>query len=141
MEHLEGLEMTVENKKERRDVYRRLFENSRDAIYITSKSGKFIDVNPAFLNLFGYARNELKQMNALRLYIDQYKRKFFISEMERNKFVNDFEVKLRRSNGKIIDCIISADARTSKDGFIIGYQGIIHDVTDKIIAENTAKRG
>ena len=48
MELLEDLEMTVENKKERRDLYRRLFENSHDAIYVTSKNGNLIDVNPAF---------------------------------------------------------------------------------------------
>ena len=125
--------------KESQDLYRRLFESSRDAIYITKTNGEFVNVNPGFLDLFGYTKNELKRLNVRRFYVDLKKRKEFISEMEKNEFVKDFEVKLRKSNGTMIDCIISADAIVSQDGIILGYQGNIQDVTDKKRAEKTAK--
>ena len=32
--------------KESQDLYRRLFESSRDAIYITKTNGEFVNVNP-----------------------------------------------------------------------------------------------
>ena len=121
------------------EKYRNLFEESHDPIYITNFNGRFIDVNPAFIDLFGYSKDQLKRKNLLRFYADPIKRKILISEMEQNDFVKDFEVKLRRSNGTIIDCLISANARTSEDGIIVGFQGIIHDVTDKKRAEKTAK--
>ncbi|MCJ7809583.1 MAG: PAS domain S-box protein, partial [Desulfobulbaceae bacterium] len=39
--------------------YRTLFNESRDAIYITSREGIFMDANQAALELFGFTREEL----------------------------------------------------------------------------------
>ena len=133
-----NLNKTQKLLNESQDLYRGLFENSHDAIYITTTNGTFINANPAFLDLFGYTKNGLNRINSLRFYVDPNKRNEFINELEENKFVKDFEVKLRKSNGTIIDCLITADVRKSKDGNIIGYQGIIHDVTDKIRSEKIA---
>ena len=41
------------------EKYRTLFDESRDAIYITSREGKFLDVNRALLELFEYSREEM----------------------------------------------------------------------------------
>jgi len=125
---------------ERRDSYQRLFESSRDPIYMANKFGNFIDVNPAFLDLFGYTKNELKKFNSSKFYIDRHKSIELMTEIKRYEFVKDFEVKLRRSNGTIIDCLISANTRTTKDGIIIGYQGIIHDITEQKKAQDELKQ-
>jgi len=45
--------------------------------------------------------------------------------------VRDFEVTLRKKDGTEIECLISANTRTADDGSIIGYQGIIRDITEK----------
>ena len=82
------------------------------------------------MDLFGYTKTELIKLNAKRFYVEKNKRTEFISKIERNEFVKDYEVKLRRSNGTIIDCLESADVRVSQDGIIIGYQGILHDITE-----------
>lgn len=133
-----NLNKTQKLLNESQDLYRGLFENSHDAIFIINTNGKFVNVNPAFLDLFEYSENDLKRINIFKLYIDPNKRKEFINKLKGKEFLKDFEVKLRRSNGSIIDCLIFADARTSQDGNIIGYQGIIHDVTDKIRSEKIA---
>jgi PAS domain-containing protein len=39
--------------------YRRLFESSRDAIYMTTRDGRFADANTSMLDMFGYSRREL----------------------------------------------------------------------------------
>jgi hypothetical protein len=39
-------------------------------------------------------------------------------------------VRLRRKDGTSIDCLITTTARHDADGGIIGYQGIIRDVTE-----------
>ncbi|MBW1673783.1 MAG: PAS domain S-box protein, partial [Deltaproteobacteria bacterium] len=41
------------------EKYRTLFDESRDAIYITSREGKFLDVNRAMLELFEYTKEEM----------------------------------------------------------------------------------
>ena len=48
--------------------YRSLFEESRDAVYITARDGRFLDVNRSFLEMFGYTREELLRRNATDLY-------------------------------------------------------------------------
>ena len=125
--------------KETQDFYHILFEESHDPIYILDINGRFIDVNPAFLDLFGYSNNEIKELTLLDFYVDPRVRIGLVNEIRRNEFVKDYEVKLRKSDGKIIDTLITANVRTSPDGIMLGFQGIIHDVTDRKVAETTAK--
>lgn len=125
--------------KESQNLYRRLFENSRDAIYITGANGKFIDVNPAFLDLFGYTKDELKRINFRKLFAEPDTRNDLINEIRKYEFVQDYEIKFSASNGVILDCLISLSAKISQDGKITGYEGIIRDVTDKKNIEKVAK--
>ena len=45
------------------EKFRALFEGSRDAIGITTPTGKFLDANQAWLDLFGYTRQEMLELN------------------------------------------------------------------------------
>src|SRR4030042_4192180 len=60
--------------------YRTLFEESGDAISITTREGIFVDVNQSTLNLFGYIRDEMIGMNALRIYVNPEDRSTFQRE-------------------------------------------------------------
>ena len=44
--------------RESENRYRGLFEGSKDAIYFSTVDGKFIDINPAGVELFGYGSKE-----------------------------------------------------------------------------------
>ncbi len=115
--------------------YRTLFEDSKDTIFITTPEGKIIDVNQAGLNLLGYTRTEMMQMNAQDLYVNPADRLKFRREIELQGSVRDFEVKLRGKNGIEIECLITATVRQAGDDTILGYQGIIHDITERKRAE------
>jgi PAS domain S-box-containing protein len=119
--------------------YRLLFEQSRDAVYITRRDGAFVDVNQAFLDLFGYTREELFQTNALATYADPKLRESFKREIERQGFVNDFELRGRKKNGEEIICLNTATLWHDADGSIQGYQGIIRDVTAQVQAEEALR--
>ena len=54
--------------KKSAEKYRTLFENSRDAIYITTINGKMSDFNPAGIALFGYTRQEIIDSDILIIY-------------------------------------------------------------------------
>jgi len=45
--------------------------------------------------------------------------------------LRDFEVTLRKKDETERDCLITSNIRTADDGSIIGYQGIIRDITEK----------
>jgi diguanylate cyclase (GGDEF)-like protein/PAS domain S-box-containing protein len=111
--------------------YRRIFEESRDAIYITHADGRFVEVNQAFVELFGYSRDELRAGIAGDLYFSPVDRQRFRDEIARAGFVRDFELRLMRKDGEPVDVLLSAAARAGADGTLQGYQGIIHDITER----------
>jgi diguanylate cyclase (GGDEF)-like protein/PAS domain S-box-containing protein len=127
--------MLVNGLRESEDKYRTLFEESRDVIYITRRDGTFIDVNPAALELFGFSRTEILRLNALDLYVDPDDRTRFRTLIETNGFIRDFEVQLRTRTGAVVDAVMSSMLRRGPGGEISGYQGIIHDITQRKRAE------
>ena len=120
--------------------YRDLFEDSRDAVYVSSKEGNILTINEAGTALFGYSRGEMMGMDIHALYADPQDRERFQREIEVTGAVKDYEVTLRRKDGTRIICIITSTVRRSSEGGVIGYQGIIRDVTAYKKAEEALRR-
>lgn len=121
--------------KESERRYRAIFEDSRDVIYITGPDGYFIEINQSGLDLFGYTRDEIMKINARDIYLHPEDREDFVRELERNGYVLDYELKLKRRDGTSIDCLLSSTIRPSSDGKVLRYQGIIRDITEHKKAE------
>jgi diguanylate cyclase (GGDEF)-like protein/PAS domain S-box-containing protein len=111
--------------------YRRLFEESRHALYISTREGDFDDVNQAMLELFGFTRRQMLSLNAGVLYADPAARAHFREQVETRGSVRNYEVQLLDRNGRVLDCVLTATARRSAEGEITGYEGIIEDVTER----------
>ncbi len=124
-------EKAEEALRESERRYRTLFEDSRDAIYITKREGEFIDVNPSALKLFGYTREEMIGLNARAIYVNPEDRSRFQQEIEKRGAVRDYEVKFRKKDGTEMDCLITASVRIANDGALLGYQGVIRDITER----------
>ncbi|MFW6056995.1 MAG: histidine kinase N-terminal 7TM domain-containing protein, partial [Chloroflexota bacterium] len=69
--------------------FRSLFEQSRDAIYIGTPDGTILDVNEAWLNLFGYSREDLPSLNAVDLYANPDDRSEFFRRIMETGMVVD----------------------------------------------------
>ncbi len=120
--------------------FRTLFEESRDAIYLSSRDGRFIDVNKSTVELFGFTREELlTRLTITDLYRHPGDRDLFIQEIERRGFVRDYEVVFRKKDGTEMPCLLTAAVRFSKDGAVLGYQGIIRDITARKQAEQALR--
>ena len=119
-----------EERKRAEEKYRTLFEDSRDAIYVTTRNGLFTDANQSFFALFGYTREEIAAINARQLYVNPDDRHRFWEEIEQKGYVKDFEVKLKKKDGTGMDCLLTATVQRADDGNIFGYQGITRDVTE-----------
>lgn len=118
--------------REAEEKYRNLFDESRDAIYITSREGKFLDVNNALLELFGYSREEMVgKLDVREIYLYPGERDTFQQEIEKKVSVRDYEVKFKKKNGAEMDCTLTSTIRRAADGTILGYQGIIRDFTEQ----------
>jgi diguanylate cyclase (GGDEF)-like protein/PAS domain S-box-containing protein len=121
--------------------YRSLFEQSRDAIYITTLDGRFVDVNQAAVELFADSREQLLSMRVTDLYANPGDRRRFRDEITRGESIRDFEVRLLRRDGETLDVLVSASLRRGANGAILGYQGIIHDITTRKRAQEQLAYG
>ena len=50
------------------EEYRSLFEASMDAVYVNAADGSHIRANQAWLDLFGYSRGDLQDLNIIAIY-------------------------------------------------------------------------
>ncbi|MBT3259730.1 MAG: response regulator [Deltaproteobacteria bacterium] len=121
--------------RENEKKYRTLFEESRDAIFICDRTGEMIDANQAMLDLFGYTRSEMMQMNVWDTNINREDVARFVAATDQTGSVRDFEVGARKKHGEQMICLVTATSRRTDDGHILVYQGIVRDITEQKQAE------
>jgi PAS domain S-box-containing protein len=114
--------------------YRALFEQSKDAIFIT-RNGMVVDTNQAALDLFGYTRAEAIGLAAIKVYAEPEDRARFREAMQRNGSVKDFAMHLKRKDGTHIDCLLTATDLLDEAGIPNETQGTIRDITVQKQAE------
>jgi diguanylate cyclase (GGDEF)-like protein/PAS domain S-box-containing protein len=124
--------------RESEERYRKLFEESRQAVYLTRLDGTFEDANPAAVGLFGVEREEMLAINAADFYAEPGDRADFQAAIERaGGSVAQYPVRLRSRAGRLMECLLTTTVRRDADGNVLGYQGIIEDVTERLAAERT----
>ncbi|MFQ5865683.1 MAG: PAS domain S-box protein, partial [bacterium] len=124
---------TEEALRQSEEKYRTLFEESMDAIFLSTPEGKFLDINPAGVQLFGYSsKDELLQVDiAQDLYCNPKDRAAFQNALEEHGFVKDYELVLKRKDGEKLFVLETATAVRDSNGKIVAYRGIIHDLTER----------
>jgi diguanylate cyclase (GGDEF)-like protein/PAS domain S-box-containing protein len=115
--------------------YRRLFEESRDAILVTTPDGRVLDANAAAVELLGRSRRELLAAGTLELWADGADRVRLMTDLDRSGSIREREVVLRRSDGQVVTCLLSSIGLRDAAGEIVSYQSILHDVTLRKAAE------
>jgi two-component system cell cycle sensor histidine kinase/response regulator CckA len=115
------------------EKYRALFEGSKDGIYISTYYGKFIDVNPAMVELLGYDSKE--EVFALDIQNSVYyrpsEREKFHDAIADHSYIKDLELMLRRKDGSIVNVLLTATVERSPDGTPLYYSGTIRDITER----------
>lgn len=126
--HTKNVEQELQQSER---MYQKLFEESGDAIYVSGVRGEMLTVNSAMIELFGYTREEMMGMNAVELYANDDDREKFKQVMEQSGTVSNYEIKLCKKDGTEMDCLMSSNVRRNISMEIIGYQGIIRDITER----------
>lgn len=116
---------------ESEEKYRTLFDSSRDGVFITSRDGKLLDANLALLELFGFATEEIPSVDARKLYENEAERDKFQRAVEQTGSVKEHPIRVHKKNGMPMDCLLTASVRLGEDGSVLGYQGIVRDVTEQ----------
>ncbi len=130
------LEEKTEMFKDVEDRYHALLDNLKDAVYEITEKGEFTYMNRAAVDLFGYSKDELMKMNAAELYVHSTEQKRFQKKLERDGFVKDFEIKLRKKTGSVLECLLTASISINQAGYAAGCQTIVRNITpDKRAAD------
>jgi diguanylate cyclase (GGDEF)-like protein/PAS domain S-box-containing protein len=143
-----AVETVIQNVSERKRTerslertehrYRQFVERVRDPVYVTDEDGRFLHVNPAFLETFGYDREGIGNLRAHDLYADPDRRDDFERAIAERGAVDGFRVRLRRSDGRELIAELSTVAVRDDRGF--RYEGIIRDVTEESEAREVWER-
>jgi len=122
-------------------MYRELFETSKDIIFIASVDGTFIDINQAGVEAFGYkSKKEMMGVSIPKaLYVNPEDRKRFHERIARNGYAVDYELRLKKKNGELMDVIETSTPIRNDRGEVIAYRGILRDVTEKKALERQLK--
>jgi PAS domain S-box-containing protein len=121
--------------------YRRLFEHVGCGVFISTKEGKFLDVNKALLDTLGYeSKEEFLEIDIEKdLYLNPDDRKRFRQMIERDGRVVDYEVEFKRKDGTAIPILLTGHVRRDRGGNIVGYEGINVDLSQRKQMERELK--
>jgi PAS domain S-box-containing protein len=129
---IQDLKRSREALKEAEEKYRRIFEDSKDMVFITSADGRIVEINQAGAGLLGYgSKEEMTQVYAGRTFVDPEDQKRLMKKVREEGFVKDFEAKLKRKDGASIDVLVTTNARRDDSGKIVSYEGTIKDISDR----------
>jgi PAS domain S-box-containing protein len=127
----------ITDRKKAEEMYRGLFENVQEGVFITTPDGRFIDFNDAFMRMVGYeSREELMAVDIVpTFYVNTADRERLRRMLREQGTVTDFEFQLRRKDGEILTVCESSFATRDAAGATITYQGFLLDVTERRRAE------
>ncbi len=113
--------------------YRRLFETSRDPIFIWSANKKVLDINAAGLELFRFENiQEARSVETIhQLFWDARDGVRLIELLTDAGFVKDYEISLVNRDGDHLYGLITANLSTEDDGRSTGFEGTIRDITQR----------
>jgi PAS domain S-box-containing protein len=119
--------------KDSEKKYRDIFEESKDVIFISSSDGRFLDINKAGAELFGYPSTDALRTADLRadLFDSPEEYDVFRRMLERQGFVKDHEVTLRRTDGEKLTVLITASIIPVEQYPDWTCRGVFHDMTEK----------
>lgn len=132
-----GLRIAEEN-------YRSIYENALEGIFQSSVDGKFISVNPAMAEIYGYSTPQelMESIQDIRtqVYVDPADEQTFATELKDHGEVTGFEYRIYRRDGSIIWVRENSRAVVDDDGKILYYEGILQDITERRRLEADLRR-
>ena len=129
----DGLKNTHRDLQDSEAKFRRLFEASRDPIFIWDMDKKNVDINVAGLKMFGFKdRSEALSIETIdQLFWDARDRSAMFKIIGKKGFVKEHEVSMVNRWGKRLDVLVTANLLRNEKGEAEGVQGVLRDVTAK----------
>ena len=128
-----------EELRKSEEEYRTLVENVNIGIYRSTGGphGRFLQANPTMIKMFGYdSGEEFLKVPLYELYQDREERKRFVEKIQKQGFVKDEKLRLRKRDGTFIWGSVTAKVQDDANGKIKWIDGAIEDITERKRAED-----
>ena len=121
------------------EKYRGIFENAVVGFFQSTPEGRFVTLNPAFAEMFGYDSPEAMIAAisdiATQYYCDPDDRRRYKERLQTVGSVEHFEFRARRRDGTPIWISNSTRGCYDDAGELIRYEGVVIDITERKQAE------
>src|SRR5437660_6320575 len=123
-------DVTALRKNEAR--FTELFESLQEGIYITTRDGVMLYVNPALVRMLGYdSKEDVRKRQVPEIFVDRTERKIVKDQIEHQPMIQGREITLIRKDGTSIVCLNNAAAVRDNSGRVLRYQGALMDITER----------
>ncbi|MGM0611113.1 MAG: PAS domain S-box protein [Thermodesulfobacteriota bacterium] len=130
-----------EQLKESEERFSKAFRSSPAPQVISDiTTGEFIDVNDRWLDMLGYAREQLigRTSKEVGIWADPGQRDPIIQKLQENTFFNEEPVEFRTSKGSTVYALWSAERITLKGRHVL--LGMLYDETERKQAEKEKEK-
>jgi PAS domain S-box-containing protein len=136
---------TLRRERELREATRRhreLFDYVTSGIFQTSPEGELLAVNPALIELLGFeSEQELRAIDVSHLYVHPQLRKQYTEVLERDGFLRNAVLTLRRKDGQVIRVVENGRTVRGEDGRVLYYEGTLNLLTESPLPPNHGVSG
>lgn len=123
-------------------IYKRVIDSTDEAVLITDKKARVIDVNPAYERMMGYPREEIiggpPGVVKSGLHNQDYYRKMWQGLLKKKQWRG--EVWNKHKQGEILPFWLTVNAVLDEDGDVAHYIGLFRDISALKQAEENLER-
>ncbi|MBN1881874.1 MAG: sigma 54-interacting transcriptional regulator [Deltaproteobacteria bacterium] len=120
---------TIEALRDSEEKWRNLMEIVSDPIIIVGVNEEILDCNQAFLDQFGYTRYDLADLRSDALYQKANEDETLSRLLHEQGTIKNHNLICVRKDGSVFEGIITAKLMKDLYENIVGYQGIVRNVT------------
>lgn len=110
-------EMEIERKQQEKKLpvsetrHRAALKQRRDAIYISTRDGKFVNINQPMLDLLGYDMDEMMGMDIRNICVNPLDLDKLQKEIDQKGYVISNRLKLYKKDGTEVACLVTSTIR------------------------------
>ncbi len=129
LEHMLAYQRLLAGK----NITRTIVRQSKDAIFISTGDGRFVDVNQPLLDLLGYDVEDMVGQYIKSICVNPSDGEMLQQEVEQKGYVIDYRIRLYKKDGTEMVCAVTSTVRWYNDESIPGNQPLFKSWVRKAI--------
>ena len=129
----------AEALQETKAYLQNVMDYAHDMVITTDLDSRIVAFNRGAETTLGYHREEVIGEPITNLYVDKKEREWLKEQVQKKGGVSNFETRLKRKDGTIVDIILSLSVLKDFNAKTIGTVGISKDVTELRNTKETLK--